>query len=187
MLTAAYETPEPYSNCARVEPRTNMFVMAALVTGTSRETVKVRNMSPGGALIEGQVLPHPDTQCLLHRGDISLEAVVVWIKPGKAGIKFRHRADVGLWLPSGRRTQSEVDVAVQTAKAELVAAPVAKVTAPLFSAELSREDVAHTAAAMEALADDLAEDPAVVARFMTKLQTLDIAAQTLRKLADQLP
>ncbi|MFT6474599.1 MAG: hypothetical protein ACJAUS_002323, partial [Qipengyuania sp.] len=63
----------------------------------------------------------------------------------------------------------------------------AKVAAPLFSAELSREDVAHTAAAMEALADDLAEDPAVVARFMTKLQTLDIAAQTLRKLAEQLP
>jgi hypothetical protein len=183
MLSAAYEPQKDFIGCARTEPRTNMFVMAALVTGNSRETVKVRNMSPGGAL----VLPQPDTQCLLHRGDISLEAVVVWIKPGKAGIKFRHRADVGLWLPSGRRTQSEVDVAVQTAKAELVAAPVAKVAAPLFSAELSREDVAHTAAAMEALADDLAEDPAVVARFMTKLQTLDIAAQTLRKLAEQLP
>ena len=187
MLSAAYEPQKDFIGCARTEPRTNMFVMAALVTGNSRETVKVRNMSPGGALIEGQVLPQPDTQCLLHRGDISLEAMVVWIKPGKAGIKFRHRADVGLWLPSGRRTQSEVDVAVQTAKAELVAAPVAKVAAPLFSAELSREDVAHTAAAMGALADDLAEDPAVVARFMTKLQTLDIAAQTLRKLAEQLP
>ena len=39
---------------------------------------------------------------------------------------------------------------------------------------------------MEALSDALAEDPAVVARFLTKLQTLDIAVQTLRKLADQL-
>ena len=46
--------------------------------------------------------------------------------------------------------------------------------------------VGHASAA-DALADDLAEDPAVVARFMTKLQTLDIAAQTLRKLAEQLP
>ena len=72
------------------------------------------------------------------------------------------------------------------AKAELVAAPVARVAAPLFSTELSREDILHTAAAMEALSDELADDPAVVARFMTKLQTLDIAAQTLRKLAGQL-
>ena len=44
MLTAAYETPEPYSNCARIEPRTNMFVMASLAAGQAQATVKVRNM-----------------------------------------------------------------------------------------------------------------------------------------------
>ena len=52
---------------------------------------------------------------------------------------------------------------------------------------MSREDVTAIAAAVEALADDLAEDPAVVARFMTKLQSLDVAAQTLRKLSDLIP
>ena len=67
MLSAAYEPQKDFIGCARTEPRTNMFVMAALVTGNSRETVKVRNMSPGGALVEGQILPQPDTQCLLHR------------------------------------------------------------------------------------------------------------------------
>lgn len=143
-------------------------------------------MSTGGALVEGARLPPIGMPCLLHRGDISLDATVVWVRNGKAGIQFLHPADVGLWLPSGRRTQSEVDVAVKIAKAELVAAPKAKVVAPLFSAELSREDVLHTASAMEALADAMADDPAVVARFMTKLQTLDIAAQTLRKLAGQM-
>lgn len=186
MFTAAYETPKAFPECARSAPRTNMFVMASLVTNTTRETVKVRNMSTGGALLEGPRLPAAGTACLLHRGEISHDALVVWSHDGKAGICFRELADVGLWLPSGRRTQSEVDVAIKIAKAELVAAPAAKVAAPLFSTELSREDVIHTAAAMEALADDLAEDPAVVARFMTKLQTLDIAAQTLRKLASQM-
>ncbi|MBO6527445.1 MULTISPECIES: PilZ domain-containing protein [unclassified Erythrobacter] len=187
MLSAAYENREAYPNCARAEPRTNMFVMAALVTSGARETVKVRNMSSNGALVEGPVLPLAGTPCLLHRGDLSLEAHVVWVKPGKAGIRFRNTADVGQWLPSGRRTQSEVDAAVKMAKAEFVSAPAPKTPAPLFSTELSREEVNHTAAAMEALADELADDPAVVARFMTKLQTLDIAAQTLRKLATQIP
>jgi len=76
MLTAAYETPEPYSNCARIEPRTNMFVMASLAAGQAQATVKVRNMSTRGALIEGTSLPPEGAECLLHRGDIALEATV---------------------------------------------------------------------------------------------------------------
>jgi len=113
---------------------------------------------------------------------------VVWMKFGKAGIRFHQHADVAQWLPSGRRTQNDVDAAVALAKAQPApAAPTSHKPAPLFSAELSREDVTAIAAAVEALADDLAEDPAVVARFMTKLQSLDVAAQTLRKLSDLIP
>ncbi|ASP29571.1 hypothetical protein A3726_07505 [Erythrobacter sp. HI0037] len=170
-----------------------MFVMAALVTGHTRETVKVRNMSASGALVEGSTLPHPGTQCLLNRGEIALEAEVVWMKFGKAGLRFAQRADVAQWLPSGRRSQSDVDDAVRQAKAAQ-AAPVPPHSrtvppqaAPLFATELSREDVGQTAAAIEQLADQLAGDPDVVARYMTKLQSLDIAAQTLRKLAEQMP
>ncbi|MEX0342483.1 MAG: PilZ domain-containing protein [Erythrobacter sp.] len=187
MLSAAYQTPEAYSNCSRCEPRVNMFVMAALVTSGARENVKVRNMSTHGAMVEGPVLPLSGTPCMLNRGELSLEGHVVWVKPGKAGIRFRNTADVGQWLPSGRRTQSEVDAAIKMAKAEFVSMPSNKAPAPLFSTELSRDDVNHTAAAMEALADALADDPDVVARYMTKLQTLDIGAQTLRKLATQIP
>ena len=94
-----------------------MFVMAALVTGHTRETVKVRNMSASGALVEGSTLPHPGTPCLLKRGEIALEAEVVWMKFGKAGLRFARRADVAQWLPSGRRSQSDVDDAVRQAKA----------------------------------------------------------------------
>ncbi|MEE8231265.1 MAG: hypothetical protein V3R15_07245 [Qipengyuania citrea] len=188
MLTAAYETPEPYSNCARVEPRTNMFVMASLAAGQAQGTVKVRNMSSRGALIEGTALPPEGAECLLHRGDVALEATVVWMKFGKAGIRFHQHADVAKWLPSGRRTQNDVDAAVAIAKAQPAPpAAAARAPTPLFSTELSREDVTDIAAAVEALADDLAEDPAVIARFMTKLQSLDVAAQTLRKLSDLIP
>lgn len=186
MISAAYDPARPHADCARAEQRTNMFVMAALVTGSSREQVKVRNMSGSGAMVEGAGLPAAGASCLLHRGDISLDATVIWVNERKAGIRFRERADVTRWLPSGRRTQAEVDVAVRMARAELVAAPAAKVEAPLYSADLTREDVVGIAASLEALADDLAEDPAVVARFMTKLQTLDISVQTLRKLAGRL-
>ena len=100
MLSAAYEQPEQYPDCARVEPRTNMFVMAALVTGHTRETVKVRNMSASGALVEGSTLPHPGTQCLLNRGEIALEAEVVWMKFGKAGLAS-HGARTSRMVPLG--------------------------------------------------------------------------------------
>ena len=77
--------------------------------------------------------------------------------------------------------------AAQAAPVPPQSRPVPPPAAPLFATELSREDVGQTAAAIEQLADQLAGDPEVVARYMTKLQSLDIAAQTLRKLAEQMP
>jgi hypothetical protein len=45
-------------------------------------------------------------------------------------------------------------------------------------------DFRRLARAIDALADELADDPAVVARYGTKLQALDMAGQALRKVAD---
>lgn len=189
MLSAAYETPATYADCKRTEPRTNMFVMAKLVFAGTVNPVKVRNMSALGALVEGAALPQPGMACRLTREGIAIEAEVVWGQPGKIGLRFRNRAQIDQWYPAGRRTQSEVDRAVAQARVELTAGaqfiPAASPQrAPIMCTALSAAEVHATADAMEALSDDLAGDPAVIARFMTKLQTLDIAVQTLRKLAD---
>ena len=65
MISAAYETLSPHMNCMRAEARTNLFVMAKLAAGGSVCTVKVRNISSGGALVEGAALPPPGTPCRL--------------------------------------------------------------------------------------------------------------------------
>lgn len=184
MLSAAYEQPIEVPDCKRQEARTNMFVMANLSFGGRSSPVKVRNMSPGGALIDGPVLPLVGTPCRLFRDDISIEAEVVWARSARVGIKFRNRADVSAWLPSGRRTQNEVDQAMAIVRAEALTARPATSYRELESTLLSNVDINATADALAALSDELAEEPAVVARFMTKLQTLDVSVQTLRKLAE---
>ncbi|EDL49927.1 hypothetical protein ED21_25688 [Erythrobacter sp. SD-21] len=141
-------------------------------------------MSSGGALIDGPVLPTAGTPCRLFREDVSIEADVVWATAGRIGVKFRNRARVDAWLPAGRRTQTDVDQSVVTAKAEHANAPHSHTIRPLAPTLLTNIDINSTADALAALAAELADDPAVVTRYMTKLQTLDVSVQMLRRLAE---
>ena len=186
MISAAYETLSPHMNCMRAEARTNLFVMAKLAAGGSVCTVKVRNISSGGALVEGAALPPPGTPCRLIRGDISLEAQIVWLQASRVGLQCHGRAKVADWLPSGQNTQTDVDRAVAQTKAELTHAPIARSATPLISTALTAADVAKVADTLEILGDELADDPSVVAGYMAKLQAFDISVQTLRKLAAML-
>ena len=183
MISAAYETLSPHTNCSRVQTRTNLFVMAKLAAGGSVCTVKVRNMSSSGALVEGAALPPAGTQCRLIRGDISLEAEVVWLHANRVGLQFYGQAKISDWLPSTQNTQSDVDQIVVQTKAQISQAPVPRSSAPLVSTTLSAADVRQIADALEILGDDLANDPAVVAGYTSKLQAFDVSVHTLRKFA----
>ncbi len=186
MLSAPYEAPTTFSECSRGEPRTNMFVMAKLYAGGCTYTVKVRNMSPGGALVEGTGLPRPNTPCRLIRGELSLEADVIRSLGSKRGLKFRERTSIDGWLPSGGKTQIEVDKVVAHVRTEAVRVPLTRTDEPLVASKLSAEDVHSIANALAALADDLSDDTAMIARYATRLQTLDISVQTMRKFATML-
>lgn len=195
MLPTSYDTPSVHRDCQRREPRTNMFVIATLASAEATNTVKVRNMSSSGAMIEGPALPAIGTPCVLNRTGLELRGEIVWSFNGRAGIRFDGTAQVSQWLPNGARTQSDVDRAVQDAKASVgggsfgVAAPAQPVPkpppAPLISNAVDAAQAADIADRLEDLADDLAGDPNVIARHMHKLQALDLAIQTLRKLATQ--
>jgi hypothetical protein len=51
------------------------------------------------------------------------------------------------------------------------------------SGKLTALELTRLTVALESLAEDLAADPDVVKRHLAKLQTLDLVAQALRKLA----
>ena len=175
----AHDVSDDAGRQARIEQRTNIFVLATVVSPTASAPVRVRNLSPGGALIEGAALPRAGEHVHLVRGEISARGTVVWCGAGRAGLRLEGQINIAEWIPGGNPGQQRVDRIVQHARAGAV---------PLESDERSSArrvavaDLELLAVAVDALSNALAEDPLTVARFGTKLQTLDVVSQTLRRL-----
>lgn len=166
-----------------------MFVMATIYADRDWAPVRVRNLSPTGALIEGPVLPHHGTQVRLTRGSLSVRGAIVWHKDGRAGLRFDSTISVADWLPQGRAmtAQQRVDEIVQQTRT-VCNGVLARTPADYLvsqSTKPSATDLTRLRLAIQSLAEDLAADPAVVESHGSKLQTLDITAQTLRKLTSE--
>jgi hypothetical protein len=174
----------------RSEYRNNLFVVAALSSATASGPVRIRNMSPHGALIEGPALPPEGTPLRLSRGSLSVTGHVVWRRDNRAGVRFDCAVSVVDWLPNGRAAtgQQKVDEIVHTYKSQKV---VAGTTALPGTSHASRDldlgpSLVHIRSALTAAAEELASDQFVAARHIRALQTIDAATQELEKLANQL-
>ncbi len=171
--------------CRRLETRKALFVLATLHARGMAGPVKLRNISAQGALIEGTNLPPPGVGFELVRGGLRIVGEVVWRDGGKAGLRFSEPTDTALWLPSGSSGQQQVDDTFQRLKAQ---APVEVRNDPpsarRHSSSISGADLLRAAVAIDELSDALADDAGALARYGGKLQSLDIAAQLLRRLAE---
>lgn len=159
--------------------------MAAIYGEAGSTPVKVRNVSPGGALIEGAVVPPSGSRVRLCRGSLSVTAEIAWSGEGRAGLHFESAVCVADWLPRGRGTRHQqcVDEMIQQVRASRLApVPAGDCPGPQPN-RVSAVDLTRLTEAIESLARDLVREPAVMRRHMFKLQTLDLVAQTLRKLA----
>lgn len=166
----------------RAYPRTSMFVLATMAAPSVSGPIKIRNMSQGGALLEGGTLP-PIGECLsLRRGELAISGQIVWRQQGKAGLSFANAVEVTDWLPAGSGGQQRVDRTFHEIKAEPAPAPPAS-RAPARPAAIETSDLLKAAAGLDALADILAEDGRIIAAYASKLQVLDAASQMLRKCA----
>jgi hypothetical protein len=162
-----------------------MFVLASMTAETVSGPVKIRNMSPDGALIEGAALPRLGEHLSIGRGELAATGRVIWCEGGKAGLRFDHHLDVAAWLPAGG-PQQQVDqafCAIKNGLSNVVRLPVA----PVGTSPVAKSDLVDAALAIEALADILADDAGVIASHSTRLQVLDIAAQLLRRCAISMP
>jgi hypothetical protein len=161
-----------------------MFVAAALAASGASGPVRIRNLSPAGAMIEGASLPPQGDRFELRRGASSVSGRVVWSGSGKAGLRFDGRVEVAEWMPGGHAGQQRVDQVFQQTK---ISPPVAEVAVPSAAHEdmLAPAQLRRIARALDALADEIADDGDAVAKFAVKLQALDIASQALRRMADR--
>lgn len=174
---------ESTGTCRRSFPRTNIFVMAKLVSDTMSGPVRIRNLSEGGALIESKELPGTGERCRLIRGSLSVPGTVTRRGEKNVGFQFERQISVDSWMKSQNEQQQAVDQVVQQAKQMYPIADHAHLSGrKLQSTVGEREDLHEIADKLDRLADSLSGDPEVIARYMNQLQVLDLASQKLRAL-----
>ncbi|MXO86495.1 hypothetical protein GRI38_10710 [Altererythrobacter aurantiacus] len=166
--------------CKRTAMRSSLFLMATIASETLSGPVRVRNLSNDGAMIEGAELPPVGKECRLRRADLSASGSIVWNSGRSAGIRFDRPINVMQWMPAKSGGQQQVDAVVHQQRTS----PAGSAAADASSGFLKKsEELSGLADMIDALADALSKDEAIVARHLERLQVLDIAAQKLRKLA----
>lgn len=68
--------------------RSNVLLAASIEARGAVTAVKLRNLSPQGALIEGEPLPPEGTDVCFRRNELTVAGKVAWIRGRHAGIAF---------------------------------------------------------------------------------------------------
>ena len=98
------------ARCPRA-PRTNLLLAATVRTDFGGAPVRIRNLSEGGAMVEGAALPAVGERLTLSRAQLAVGATVAWRTGDRCGVRFDRTVSVAQWaaglkLPTG---QAEVD------------------------------------------------------------------------------
>lgn len=172
-------------------PRTNLLLSAAIETATVKAPVRIRNLSEGGALLEGAAFPDVGGVLTLRRLEIAIDATVVWRSASRCGIQFKGKATVADWV-SGTQSRSSHDIdqarvdSIQAAVRAGRPTPPPERAAPAVDADLDRriaEEISYVKRLLEIVGDELTDAPIVVQRYSRSLQSFDLACQILGHLS----
>lgn len=170
--------------------RSNLLLAATIEAQDLKTAVRIRNLSETGAMLEGAVLPGVGDRLTLRRLDLEVGATVVWSARSRCGVRFDRKISVAGWRagtwssPGDSRDQQRVDgiqAAVRAGVAITAAAATETVAAPsvgILDARLA-EELAHVRRLIEAIGDELSEEPLIVRRHPRALQGFDMACQLL--------
>ena len=82
------------TNCQnRKSRRSQVLLTATLEHGGASQSVKLRNLSSEGALVESDSLPIEGTSVVFCRNDLCARGRVVWVNSSYAGIAFADKLD----------------------------------------------------------------------------------------------
>jgi hypothetical protein len=163
---------DPDRMIERAEPRSNVYLSASIDMPGGPLPVRVRNLSPHGALVEGPVLPG-EGRVRLRRGDLHVRAKVAWVHDGYCGLNFDSTIDVPAWLKRvGHQGQERVDMIMSLLRTGAVpkAADPPLHQGPAQIAEALLE-IAERLAGMEGLSVEAGEQ-------VLKIETLARAIQS---------
>ncbi|HEX9805828.1 MAG TPA: PilZ domain-containing protein [Alteraurantiacibacter sp.] len=177
------------------EPRKNLMLAATIEADTVTAPVKIRNMSESGAMIDGPALPEVGSQVILHRLDLSIAATVVWNEAGRCGLKLAGTVKVDEWITGAKQPEKhsslgqlrvdKIQSAIRSGSplpAEPAAPPRPTAVSTPVDGRIARE-LAEVKLALDAIGDELTDDPDILTRHEKALQKLDIASATIEWLA----
>jgi hypothetical protein len=177
----------------RTSPRTSLFAAAVLDSGATRFPVRIRNISPAGALVQGNALPLVGSFVELVRGQLRASGDIRWSQNGKAGVSFTDAIAVEEWIRScvSKAHQHGVDEIVATIRTGLASTGPGgtklgpgQLTAMPVQAPGGILDIRHI---VTDVAERLAADPAIVERHAAAIQQLDVVAAMLASIARMPP
>ena len=167
--------------------RANVFLAAVLDVAGSSFPVRVRNLSPTGALVDGRDLPGKGDAVRLQRGPYSAVARVMWCKAGACGLRFASAVPVQEWIAygSGHTGQQGVDQMIASVRAGSAPADEAKCPTTIDRMQ-TVEQLQAVADQLQDAAESFAAIPAAVAEGSAALQSLEAARQRLVDLSTRM-
>jgi len=187
-------TDQPVADPLLRSPRKNLLLSAIIEAGALKAPVRIRNLSEGGAMLDGAALPDVGSAMMLRRLEVEIGGSVVWRVAGRCGVVFDGKVSVDDWVAGIRRPprvavagQARVD-AIQSAvrRGGPVPAEAPVQTGAIAGGELDRriaEEIDHAWRLLESVGDELCDDPVLLQRHGDALQRFDIACQIISHLA----
>lgn len=170
-------------NGSRRETRSGLFLAAIVKTTAGSLSVRIRNISSGGALIElDRPLATADSVELI-RAQHKVSATVAWSRGRRCGLRFDGPIVIERWVPSlSSQGQTIIDSHIHDFKQGLnvggEGTPSAREDLGLINSRIA-EEVMALGRRVELSLDELAGFAPVVVRLPGALQQLEVVAQTL--------
>lgn len=105
--------PSKYSEGRRAR-RAPVFLIASIEWGAEHIDVRIRNISHGGVLVEGDCVPASGSAVTFRRGGLAASGIVAWAGGRFAGIEFNHQLDPAQLLrnvgPPGETAESPAEL-----------------------------------------------------------------------------
>jgi hypothetical protein len=170
----------------RRQPRTHLFVAAILYSGGRAAPVRIRNMSPSGALLEGAGIAEAGTAVTLKRGSLEAFGVVAWSADLKAGIAFSGPVEIASWMSRKPPShQARVDDIVAEIRTGQPRPDHGKPATKANGAGSLETELAQLRADLSRLCGMLANDPALIAAH-PEIQMFDVSVQRIDRIIGQL-
>ena len=175
-------------------PRKNVLLSATIEAGQLKVPVRIRNLSEGGAMLDGAALPDPGCTLTLRRLQVEIGARVIWCDAGRCGVAFDGVAAVEDWvagscLPQrfvapGQARVDAIQFAVRRGEALPEEPPPLGKPVPVGDLEQHiAAEIEMVRRLLETVGDELSDDMALLTRYAEALQRFDFGCQVLGHLA----